>query len=480
MSEEILSRSALEQAEAIRSGEASSRELVEASLEAIDRHNEELNAFVLLRAEEALAEADAIEAGDERPFAGVPMAIKDLIALTKGVRTTMGMNAMEDWAPAEDSAVIRRLLHEAGAIMVGKTNLPELGLLPVTEPERFGPARNPWDTSRTPGGSSGGSGAAVAAGLVSLGHGGDGGGSIRIPASCCGLVGLKPSRGRVSPAPEFAELVSGFATEGVLSRDVADTAAALDALSGYEPGDVYWAPDPSAPFAEAARRDPGKLRIAFTTDSPNGAPVDEEVVAATRATAQLLDSLGHEVEEAAPDWADEGYIDNFILVWAGSTAEEVKLYGALKGEELDRERFEPLTRRLVEIADSVPIGGYLTALDYLRKLARRIVRFWNQHDILVTPTLNAPALEIGALAPAEGEPPEQWLTNSAGWVPLTPVYNVTGQPAISLPLHQSEAGLPIGIQFGGHPAGEEMLLSLAGQLEQAAPWADRRPALATA
>ncbi|HEX8854359.1 MAG TPA: amidase, partial [Thermoleophilaceae bacterium] len=272
--DELMWKSAAEQAELVRSGEVSSRELVKASLEAIDRHNGELNAVVTLMTEEALEQADAVQPGDDRPLAGVPMLVKDLIALTKGVRTTFGMRGMGEWAPSVDSSTVRRL-RDAGAIIVGKTNTPEMGILPVTEPLRFGPARNPWDTSRTPGGSSGGSGAAVGSGMVAIAHGNDGGGSLRIPGSCNGLVGLKPSRGRISWAPEFEELVAGFAIDGVLSRTVLDTAIGLDVLSGYETGDPYWAPDPSAPFVEAVGREPGRLRVLWTAHAPNGAPVDD-------------------------------------------------------------------------------------------------------------------------------------------------------------------------------------------------------------
>src|SRR3954468_3399750 len=265
---EYLTRPATEQAAGIRAGEVSSRELVEESLYAIHDLNEQLNAFVTTVAERALAEADAIQPGDERPLAGVPIAVKDLIAMTAGIRTTQGMEAMGDWVPDVDSATVRKL-RAAGAIVVGKTNPPELGILPITEPDRFGPTRNPWDTSRTPGGSSGGSGAAVAAGMVSLGHGNDGGGSIRIPAAACGLVGLKPSRGRVSLQPAWTEAGIGLPSDGSLTRNVLDTAAALDVIAGYEPGDAYMLPPPSASFTEAAQRDPGRLRVAFGVDAPN-------------------------------------------------------------------------------------------------------------------------------------------------------------------------------------------------------------------
>jgi amidase len=474
MASDYLTRSATEQAAAIRAGEISSRELVEESLRAIVALNDELNAFVTTASERALEEADAIERGDERPLAGVPIAVKDLIALTEGIRTTHGMAAMGDWVPDHDSATVRKL-RAAGAIVVGKTNTPELGILPVTEPDRFGPSRNPWDTSRTPGGSSGGSAAAVAAGMVSLAHGNDGGGSIRIPASCCGLVGLKPSRGRVSWAPDWTEGAIGLPGDGCLSRTVLDTATALDLIAGYEPGDSFLVPEPSVPFAEAARRgEPGKLRIGFALDAPNGAPVDPECQQAVNDAVELLGELGHEVEQADLP-ADEGYVENFVKVWVGGTGDELHTFESWLGEPLDRSKLEPLTAQMEEIANAQSGTELLIAMDYLRRMSRRILAFWGDHDVLITPTLAKPPIEIGALRPAEDEPPIQMLINSASWVPFTPVFNVTGQPAISLPLHQSPEGLPVGVQFVGPPAGEEMLIALAAQLEQARPWADRRP-----
>jgi amidase len=473
MATEYLTRPATEQAQLIRDGEVSSRELVEESLRAIEALNDELNAFVTLAADRALAEADAIGQGDDRPLAGVPIAIKDLIAWTEGIRTTNGMNAMGDWVPPEDSATVRKL-RAAGAIVVGKTNTPEMGIPPVTEPDRFGPCRNPYDTSRTPGGSSGGSAAAVASGMVSLAHGNDGGGSIRIPASCCGLVGLKPTRGRVSWAPGWTEGPLGLPTDGCLSRTVRDTAVTLDLIAGYEPGDSFLVPPPSAPFAEAAEREPGRLRVGFSLDAPNGAPVDPECQQAARDAVALLEELGHEVEEASFP-SDEGYVENFVKVWVSSIGEELHTLESWLGEPIDRSKIEPLTAQMEEIAGSQSATDLLIAMDYLRRMSRRILAFWVDHDVLVTPTLAKPPIEIGALRPAEGEPPIQMLINSAGWVPFTPVINTTGQPAISLPLHQSADGLPVGVQFVGPPAGEEMLLSLAGQLEQARPWVDRRP-----
>jgi amidase len=348
----------------------------------------------------------------------------------------------------------------------------------VTEPDRFGPARNPWDTSRTTGGSSGGSAAAVASGMVPIAHANDGGGSIRIPASCCGLVGLKATRGRVSLAP-LGEFVGGIAIEGVVTHTVRDTAVALDVLAGYEPGDPYWAPEPSAPFAEAIDREPGALRIAFTTVAPNGVPVDEECVAATREAAQLLESLGHAVSEA-PALSDEGYIDNFIKVWVTGVAGNVLASGDLRGRPIESSELEPLTAEMVEIAKSISGAEYLESLEYLRGMSRRVVSQWSDLDVLLTPTLATQPIEIGALRPDAGEPAMRMLENAALFVPFTPVWNVTGQPAVSLPLHQSEQGLPIGVQLVGPPAGEELLLSLSAQLEEARPWANRRPELAAA
>src|SRR3954447_10453790 len=321
MATEYLTRPATEQAELVRTGEVTSRELVEESLRVIEALNGELNAFVTLAADRALAEADAIGPGDDRPLAGVPIAIKDLIAWTEGIRTTNGMAAMGDFVPPQDSATVRKL-RAAGGIVVGKTNTPELGIPPVTEPVRFGPSRNPYDPSRTPGGSSGGSGAAVASGMVSLAHGNDGGGSIRIPASCCGLVGLKPTRGRVSWTPQWTEGAIGLPTDGVLTRNVRDTAVGLDLISGYEPGDSYLVPPPRTSFADAAELEPGRLRIGFIVESPNGVPVDPECQQAVREAAELLQELGHEVEEANFPF-DERYVENFIKVWIGGTGEEL-------------------------------------------------------------------------------------------------------------------------------------------------------------
>jgi amidase len=317
--------------------------------------------------------------------------------------------------------------------------------------------------------------------MVSMGYSNDGGGSIRIPASCCGLVGLKPSRGRISGAPIAGELVAGWATEGVVSRTVADTAAALDVMAGYEPGDPYWAPPPSAPFSDAVGREPGKLRVAFTTEAPNGVPVHEHCVAAVRETAELLESLGHEVVEAAAvGWNEPAYVENFVKVWIAQAAGQIAMLEAMLGDGFDRSKLEPLTQEMVAAAEHVKTTDYLQALHWLQVFSRGVVSFWDGHDILLTPTLAKPPIEIGSLRPADGQPAISMLMNSAEWVPFTPAINVTGQPAVSLPLVQSPDDLPIGVQLVGPPAGEEMLLSLSAQLEAARPWTDRRPQLARA
>ena len=477
MANDFMFRPAVELAAMVRDGDVSARELVETAYEAIESRNDELNAFVTLTRERALQEADAVKAGDDRPLAGVPIAIKDLVALTAGIPTSMGCNAMGEFVPDEDTALVRRI-RDAGAIIVGKTNTPELGILPVTEPDLHGPARNPWDPSRTTGGSSGGSACAVAAGMVPIAHANDGGGSIRIPASCCGLVGLKPSRGRVSLAP-LGEFVGGIAVEGVVTHTVLDSAVALDILAGYEPGDPYWAPDPSAPFADAVDREPGKLRIAFSAEAPNGVPVDEDCVTATRETAELLESLGHTVFEA-PALSDEGYMAKLLKIWIGGVAGNVRELGNMRGRPVEASELEPLTAQMVEMAESISAADFLVALEYLRGLSRRVISMWGEIDVLLTPTLAKVPIEIGALRPNEGEPPIEMLNKAAEWVPFTPVWNVTGQPAISLPLHQSQEGLPVGVQLVGAPAAEELLISLSAQLEEARPWADRRPELVAA
>lgn len=459
--------SALEQAELIRERKISPVELVTEYLKRIDKLDNELNAFVTVVADEALeaariAEGEVAAGRDLRPFHGVPIPIKDLNP-TAGIRTTLSSKAFADFVPDFDAHTIRRL-KEAGFIVVGKTNTPEFGTLPVTESELNGVCRNPWNTDHTPGGSSGGAAAALAAGLCPIAQGSDGGGSIRIPASCCGLFGLKPARGRVSWGPAFGEFVAGFATDGPIARTVADAAAVLDVMAGYEPGDPYWAPPPVRPFGDEVGAPVAGLRIGVTTSSPTGSPVDPTCVAAVEDAATLLDSLGHHLEDATPDWVDPGMVQHFLAVWQTSPVYSGVTDGAL---------LEPINRQFLEMASQTGVATYVRAVVAIQGMARRVVAFWNDYDLLLTPTLALPPVPVGWLF--EDEDPGMQFARSAFFTPFTPVANMTGQPAVSLPTYWSEQGLPIGVQLMGRPADEATLIRISGQIEAARPWADRRP-----
>jgi len=454
---------ALEQARLVREREVSSLELLGECLRRIERLDPELNAFVTVCAEEALTAARAADAAPaEAPFHGVPIAIKDLTP-TAGIRTTYSCRAYADYVPDFDTAVVRRI-REAGFVIVGKTNTPEFGTTAFTESELNGATRNPWNPTLTPGGSSGGAAAAVAAGLVPLAHGTDGGGSIRIPASCCGLVGLKPSRGRVSASP-FSSL-EGLSTAGPLTRSVADAAALLDVLAGYEPGDPWWAPAPERPFAEEVGASPGPLRVALTSRPPLEVEVHPECAAAARAAAALVAELGHEVGEATPPWSEPDLLRDFLVVWqVGPTLHPV-----------DPQLLTPLNRELAAAARATSSADYANAVARLQAAARRIVSFWQEVDVVLTPTLALPPVPIGWQEEGAADAHEQIRRNTQ-FTPFTSVANLTGLPAVSLPLARSADGLPLGVQAIGPPSGEAVLLRLAAQLEQARPWADLRPPL---
>jgi amidase len=461
---ELAFLSAVEQARLVRSGEISSTELVNHSLERIARLDPALNSFVTVCGEEALEAAALVDSSHgDTPFRGVPIAIKDL-APTAGIRTTYSSRAYAGYIPDFDSAVVRRI-REAGFVIVGKTNTPEFGTVAFTESELNGATRNPWNTALTPGGSSGGAAAALAAGLVPAAHATDGGGSIRIPASCCGLFGLKPSRGRVSSAP-FGSF-EGFSTAGPLTHTVEDAAQILDVLAGYEPGDPWWAPPPERPFAETVAEAPPPLRVAVTSTPPIDVAVDPECAVTVAAAAALLADLGHDVREATPPWREPTLFDTFIAVW--------QVGPALHPVE-DISLLTPLNRGLIEAAYAASAADYGRAVASLQILARRIVAFWNDFDIVLTPTLALPPVPIGWQGEVDGAL-EQLFRNTE-FTPFTAVANLTGLPAMSLPLHWSEGGLPIGVQAIGPPAGDALLLSLAAQIEEARPWAGRRPPVA--
>jgi amidase len=473
---ELLFRPASELATLIHTGQITAAELVGAALERIEALQPTINAFAHIDAEGAMAAAEGMSADDPRPFAGVPIAVKDT-APVAGMPYTMGSDIFGDFVPGHDAFLVRRL-RDAGFVIVGKTSMPEFGILPVSEPRRFGPVRNPWDTDRTPGGSSGGAAAAVASGMLPLAHGSDGGGSIRIPASCCGLVGLKPTRGRISRGPEQGD--DFLVQDGVLTRTVAETAALLDILAGYEVGDATWAPVPAEPFASAAARDPGKLRIGFTTTAAIEAPLDPRCAQAVHDAAQLLAELGHDVEEVAAPWGGEDdLLQTFTMVFGTPIAMGVFFGGIVTGREPTAELVEPLSWTIWEGIRERSALDYLLARTQLTGISRGIIALWENYDVVMTPGLAERPVPIGEIDACSDDPWEDFR-RSGRFTPYTAIFNVTGQPAISVPLFHGDDGLPTSIQLAGRPAGEATLLSLAAQLEAARPWADRRPELATA
>jgi amidase len=464
-------------AELVRLGEVHPTELVDAAIDRIEKLDPELNAVIHPRFDAARAEA----AGPlpDGPFRGVPFLLKDIHAYSAGDPYHEGMRFLRDagWRTSSDAYVTARY-RAAGLVFVGRTNVPELGLVPTTEPEAHGPTRNPWDPTRSPGGSSGGSAAAVAAGLVPAAHGNDGGGSIRIPASACGLVGLKPSRGRISLGPDcyYSGLLN---VEGTLTRSVRDTAALLDVAAGEMPGDPIVAPPPLRPFAAEVGAPPGRLRVGLLTQVPGEmATVHPDCVAAAEDAARLLESLGHTVEvdhpEAleAPEWGGR-----FIVLWSAAAAYNLEDWGRRVGRWVTADDVEPLTWALAEMGRSIPTPQALTAQSWLMENARQVVQWWaDGFDLLLTSTLVDLPTPLGEFA-AVPDNPLAALLRSTSFCPFTPPFNVSGQPAISLPLAESSEGLPIGVQLVAAYGREDLLLRVASQLEQARPWTHRLPAI---
>lgn len=456
----------------VRSGVLSARELVAASLARIEELNPAINAFVDVFADDALAQADTIAAGDLRPFAGVPIAIKNNRAIA-GRRLTMGAELMGDYVPSFDAAVVRRL-RDAGFVIVGTTTLPEWGAMGVTRPRRFGPTRNPWDRQRTPGGSSGGSAAAVAAGMVPVAHANDGAGSTRIPASCCGLVGLKPQRDRISSAPAGGH--EFMVIDGVLTRTVAETAQLLDVLAGYELGDASWAPPPPESFAATARRTPEPLRIAVTTQPPlEDVTVDPSCERAVAQAAALLQSLGHEVVEAQPPWQRPGLLRLLMTAFDTRTASIMEFAAHIAGHGLREQDVEPLSWHMYTGVAGVSATRLYYVEARLQAFGRELVSWIAGYDALLTPTLAQLPVTHEEIDPLSDDPRET-QRRSAAFTPFLAAMNASGSPAISLPVSVSDDGLPIGVQLVGQPAGEGPLLALAAQIEAAQPWAERRPA----
>jgi Asp-tRNA(Asn)/Glu-tRNA(Gln) amidotransferase A subunit family amidase len=481
---------ALGLAELIRGRQIGAGEVLDEALSRADRLNPALNAIILRLDERART---AAKSGlPEGPFTGAPFLVKDLGPLLAGAPMQMGSRALKGFVPDRDSELIRRF-KAAGLNIFGKTNTPEFGNAAYTEPVAFGPCRNPWNTGHTPGGSSGGSAAAIAAGIVPMAHGNDGGGSLRIPASCCGLFGLKPSRGRQPGDAETPDLLGALAIDGVISRSVRDSAAALDATRGIDPGLLWGAPEPKESYLAATGRDPARLRIASLTSPMFARAIDPECKTGQAKTAKLLADLGHVVEEAEPaiDYAEA--LGAFIILFFAEIAQAIRIAEATMGRRFSRREIEVIPWFARSYFGALSPEAVAQATYVQGKLARAYADFMAKYDVLLMPTLGMPPIAVGALQPTAIEtvmidiasatrfrPLAKTIIKELGakafaWTPSTPLFNMTGQPGMSVPLHWSANGLPVGMQFIGRYGDETTLFQLAGQLERAQPWFDRRP-----
>jgi len=466
------------QADLVRRREVTPRELVDAAIDRLERLNPQLNAVILPALEEARAQAVAPSL-PRGPFHGVPFLMKDLGGPESGRPYCAGMRFLKEagWIEREDSHLTASF-RAAGLVSLGRTNTPELGLLPTTEPEAFGPTRNPWNPAHSAGGSSGGSAAAVAAGIVPAAHASDGGGSIRIPASMCGLVGLKPTRGRNSFGPALGERWSGFSAEFAVTRSVRDAATLLDITAGPRPGDPYSAAPPALSFAEVLAAPPPRLRIGVMGDAPRDRDVtlDSECVAAVDRAARVLGELGHTIDDSHPDALDDaGVMAAFVTVIAANIARTLEAWGERVGRAVAPADVEPLTWAVAERGGALGAAELLASLEYVHRFGRRMAAWWHDgFDLLLTPTSAAPPPPLGYVS-STADDPFRGFIRSAPYGVFTSPFNMSGQPAISLPLHWSAGGLPIGVQLVAAYGREDLLLQVAAQLEQAAPWKDRRP-----
>ena len=473
---DISSLDATAQADLVRNGQASPTELVDEAIRNIEKLNPELNAVIHPLFESARKRASKPLSG---PFAGVPLVVKDLDGELAGAPLHLGNKLLKELrhTGTADSFLFAKL-QAAGFVIVGKTNTPEFGLQPTTEPHAYGPARNPWNTDHSTGGSSGGSAAAVASGMVPVGHAGDGGGSIRIPASACGLVGLKPSRGRTSLGPQDGESWNGLVARHVVTRSVRDSAAVLDAVCGEMPGDPYSAPPPARSYLEEVSASNTGLRIGIRTTAPGAmSEVDPECAHAAEDAAAKLEALGHVVEIASPAALEDGeLLGLFLNVIAVNTLVEIETLSRIAGRPITESDVEPGTWALAEIAKSITALTFAETLNAIGTWTRRVLSFWHDEkfDLLLTPTMAALPAPIGFLNAPDGDPFLSTVRQTP-FATFTAPFNVTGQPAISLPLHQSASGLPIGIQLVGAANREDLLISVAAQLELAHPWAAGRP-----
>jgi amidase len=479
-------------AELVRRKEVKPAELVEEAINRIEKLNPQLNAVVHKMYDLAREAAE----GDlpDGPFKGVPFLLKDLGVCYAGVPLRGGNRFQCDYVPDHDSEIVKRH-RAAGLITLGKTSTPEYGLVPYTEPELFGPCNNPWDLARNTGGSSGGSAGAVAACMVPLAHGSDGGGSIRIPASCCGVFGLKPTRGRTPLGPDVGEAWHGLAIDHVLTRSVRDSAAMLDVTAGPDLGAPYYAEPPARPFLDEVSADPGRLRIAFTAEPFLRSVVHDDCVKGLEATVRLCQDLGHEVVAAAPQIDGDAFATAFLTMVCGEARADMEEYEGLLGRKATSKDFEPATWAVALLGRQIRAAEFSRAIRLLQRTGRQIAGFFEEYDILLTPTLARPPVVTGELQPKGGEAVAMKVLGSlnagglinalAGiealaakvfeFMPFTPLFNATGQPAMSVPLVWNDEGLPIGMQFVGRYGDEATLFRLAAQLEKASPWFDRRP-----
>ena len=463
------------QADLVRRGEVSPKELVEAAIARITAINPQLNAVIRTRFDAARQEAEDDQQLPDGPFRGVPMLFKDLGCTVEGEVTAFGLGPLRDLAIPVTSYLADQF-RSAGFIALGRTNVPELGTTVTTEPRSFPPARNPWNTGHSTGGSSGGSAAAVASGMVAVAHANDGGGSIRIPASECGLVGLKPTRGRVSQGPITGEAWAGSTIDGAVTRTVRDAAGILDVISRPMPGDPYYAPPLPRPLVQEVGADPGRLRIGFLdrTGVP-GYLDDPQCRAAVAGAASLLESLGHHVEQSAPAAMFEPEIArHFNIIIAADTEATMQAFEMLLGRPIGDDEIEPRNAAYRRAGRQLSAADYLQSRAWLGMWARRMADWWGRYDLLLTPTLGAPPPELGWFTAAG---PEEEGNRIASFIPYTPQFNMTGQPAVSLPLHWTPEELPVGVQLVAAYGREDLLVRIASQLEQAAPWSQRHPAV---
>jgi amidase len=474
MTDDFAWMDATAQADLVRSGEVTPTELVEAAIARIDKLNPQLNA-VIHRLDDKAMDAAKDAALPDGPFRGVPFLVKDGVCHTAGDPFHCGMQVLKDidWHEDTDTWLAQRY-RAAGFVFVGKTNLPELAASVTTEPLAYGATHNPWSLDHSPGGSSGGAAAAVAAGVVPVAHGNDMGGSIRVPSSACGLVGLKPTRGRTTLGPDFGEFWGPLTHEHVLTCSVRDSAAVLDAVSGPGPGDPYTAPPPAQPFAANLGADPGRLKVGFRTTRTDGVESNPQCVAAVHTAARLLDEFGHDVSPATVDALDTPDT-GFLGIYASAIARDLERWSLRIGRTLAPGNLDPMNAVMAEMGQAIIGPQYLAATETAQAYSRQVASWWaDGNDVLVTPTMPKPPAQLGELAP-DTDDVFGTLTRMGIYAMFTSPFNITGQPAISLPLHWTDDGLPIGVQLVSAYGREDVLIRLASQLEQARPWADRRP-----